>query len=112
DAVLEATQLPTEHLDDPRVQRVLGLAHQARGQWTQALAHFQHAGYDPLGLAPAMAWRVGWTTFARGEFTEVHALTERTRLKRQDTLDETRVLALAANAHWMIGDLRSLRKLA
>jgi ATP/maltotriose-dependent transcriptional regulator MalT/DNA-binding SARP family transcriptional activator len=112
DAVLAATQLPSEHLDDPRIQQVLGLAQLARGQWTQALTHFQHAGCNRHELAPALAWRVGWTAFARGEFTEVHALVQRTRLDRRDTVDETRVLALAASAHWMAGDLKSLRKMA
>lgn len=112
DAVLAATQLPAAHLDDPRIQRVLGLAQQARGQWAQAWAHFQRAGYDQQQLAPALAWRVGWTAFALGEFTEVHAVARRTRLQRRNTLEETRVLALVATAHWMTGDLRSLRKTA
>ena len=112
DAVLEATALPTTYLDDPRIQRVLGLAQQTRGQWAQAHTHFQHAGYGRHELAATLAWRVAWTAFARGELTEVHALTRRARLDRRDTLDETRVLALAANAHWMAGDLTYLRKLA
>ena len=112
DAVLEAVQLPTKYLDDPRIQRVLGLAQQTRGQWAQALAHFQRAGYDRHELAPTLAWRMTWTAFARGEFTEVHALVRRTQLDRRDTVDETRVLALAANAHWMAGDVVNLRKMA
>ncbi len=112
DAVLEATRLPTEYLDDPRVQRVLGLAQQVRGQWTQALAHFQRAGHNRHELAPALAWRVGWMAFTLGEFTEIHPVIQRTRLDRRDTVDETRVLALAASAHWMCGDIGSLRRAA
>lgn len=111
-AVLAATRLPAEYLDDPRVQQVLGLAEQVRGQWTQALAHFQRAGHDRHELAPALAWRVGWMVFALGEFAEVHAVTRRARLDRRDTVDETRVLALAATAHWISGDLGNLRKAA
>jgi len=110
DAVLQAAQLPAEFLDDPRVQRVLGLARQVQGQWTQALAHFQRAGHNSHDPAPALAWRVGWIAFALGEFTEVQTLARRAQLNRQDTLDETRVLALAATAHWMSGDLAGLRK--
>jgi len=110
DAVLQAAQLPAECLDDPRVQRVLGLAQQVRGQWTEALAHFQCAGCNQHELAPALAWRVGWIAFALGDFSDVKVLTRRAQLDRRDTLDETRVLALAASAHWMSGDLVGLRK--
>ncbi|MGH3696266.1 MAG: BTAD domain-containing putative transcriptional regulator [Pseudonocardiaceae bacterium] len=111
-AVLEATRLPSEYLDDPRVQRVLGLAQQVRGQWAQALAHFQRAGHNRQELAPALAWRVGWMAFTLGEFTEIHPVIQRTRLDRRDTVDETRVLALAASAHWMCGDIGNLRRAA
>jgi ATP/maltotriose-dependent transcriptional regulator MalT len=112
DAVLRADELPAEYLDDPRIQRVLGQAREVRGQWAQALQHFQRAGHDRDELEPALAWRMGVIAFARGEFEEVHALIRRTRLDRENTLDETRVLALAASTHRMTGDLISLRKMA
>jgi ATP/maltotriose-dependent transcriptional regulator MalT/DNA-binding SARP family transcriptional activator len=112
DAVLEAADLPAEYLDDPRIQMVLGQAQQVRGQWTQALQHFQRAGSDRQGLDPALAWRVGLITFAHGEFAEVQALTSRTRFDRDGTLDEIRVLTLSANAYRMVGDLVGLRRMA
>jgi ATP/maltotriose-dependent transcriptional regulator MalT/DNA-binding SARP family transcriptional activator len=112
DAVSQVAELPAEYLDDPRIQRVLGQAQQVRGQWVQALQHFQRAGYDRDELEPALAWRVGLIAFAQGKFDEVQALIRRTRLAREDTLDETRVLALAAHVHRMTGDLVSLRKTA
>jgi ATP/maltotriose-dependent transcriptional regulator MalT/DNA-binding SARP family transcriptional activator len=112
EAVLEATELPAEYLDDPRIQRVLGQAQQVRGQWAQALEHFRNAGQDRDELEPALAWRVGLITFSQGEFAEVLALTSRARLDREDTLDETRVLALTATTHRMTGDLVGLRKVA
>jgi ATP/maltotriose-dependent transcriptional regulator MalT/DNA-binding SARP family transcriptional activator len=112
DAVLEAAELPAEYLDDPRIQRVLGQAHQVRGQWAPALRHLQHAGLDRDEVAPALAWRVGLITFSQGEFAEVLALTSRARLDREDTVDETRVLALTAITHRMTGDLLGLRKVA
>lgn len=112
EAVLEASQLPTEYLGDPRVARILGQAHQVRGERAQALARFQCAGYDRQKIEPALAWRVGAIAFTRGEFAEVHAVIRRTRLDRQNTLDEVRVLALAATAHRMTGDLDNLRKTA
>jgi ATP/maltotriose-dependent transcriptional regulator MalT/DNA-binding SARP family transcriptional activator len=112
DAVLQAANLPAEYLDDPRVQQVLGQAQQVRGQWTQALQHFQRAGRDRDGLEPALAWRVGLVTFAHGEFAEVQALTGKTRLDREETLDEIRVLTLSASAYRMTGDLVGLRRMA
>jgi ATP/maltotriose-dependent transcriptional regulator MalT/DNA-binding SARP family transcriptional activator len=110
--VLLATDLPAEYLDDPRIQRVLGQAQQVRGQWAQALQHFQRAGHNQDELEPALSWRLGVLAFAQGEFAEVHALIRRTRLDREDTLDEIRVLGLAASAHRMTGDLVGLRKMA
>jgi DNA-binding SARP family transcriptional activator len=112
DAVLEATELPAEYLDDPRIQRVLGEARQVRGQWTQALQYFQRAGLNRDQLAPALSWRVGMIALVRGEFAEVQALTQRTRLDREDTLDEIRVLTLSASAYWMTDDLEGLQKVA
>jgi ATP/maltotriose-dependent transcriptional regulator MalT/DNA-binding SARP family transcriptional activator len=112
DAVLAAADLPAEYLDDPRIQQVLGHARLVRGQWAQALQHFRRAGQDKAELDPALAWRVGVIAFAQGEFDEVHTLIGRTRLDREGTLDETRVLALAASAHRMTGDLVGSRKMA
>ncbi len=112
DAVLEAAQLPSDYLDDPRIQRVLGQAQQVRGQWAQALQHFQRAGQDQGELEPALSWRVGLIAFAQGDFDEVHTVTGRTRLAREDTSDEVQALALSASAHRMAGDLVGLRKVA
>jgi len=112
DAVLEAAELPTDYLDDPPIHRTLGHAHQIRGHWAQALQHFQRAGIDRDELDPALCWRVGRIAFAQGEFAEIHALMRRTRLDRENTLDETRVLVLAATTFRMVGDLASLRRMA
>ncbi|HJT02736.1 MAG TPA: BTAD domain-containing putative transcriptional regulator [Pseudonocardiaceae bacterium] len=112
DAVLEAAELPPEYLEDPRICRTLGRAHQVRGHWAQALQHFRRAGLDHAELDPALSWRVGLIAFAQGEFPEIHALLRRTRLDREDTLDETRVLILAATTFRMVGDLPNLRSMA
>jgi DNA-binding SARP family transcriptional activator len=110
--VLQAAELPAKYLDDPRIQRVFGQAQQVRGQWRQALQHFQRAGQDRDELEPALCWRVGLIAFAQGEFDEVQALTQRARLDGENTLDETRVLALSASAYRMAGDLLGTRKVA
>ena len=59
--------------------------------------YFQRAGQNRDELEPSLAWRVGVIALARGEFKEVHALIRRSRLAREDTLEQTRVLALSAS---------------
>jgi tetratricopeptide (TPR) repeat protein len=112
DAVLEAAQLPAEYLDDPQICRTLGRAHQVRGHWTEASQHFQRAGLDHEELDPGLAWRVGLIAFAQGEFSETLALLRRARLDRENTVDEIRLLVLAATAYRMVGDLANLRRMA
>jgi ATP/maltotriose-dependent transcriptional regulator MalT len=112
DVVLAASELPPEYLDNPRIRLVLGHAHQVRGQWAQALQHFQRAGLDHNELESALSWRVGLIAFAQGEFAEVHSLMRRTRLDRENTVDETRMLVLAASAFRMVGDIASSRRMA
>jgi ATP/maltotriose-dependent transcriptional regulator MalT/DNA-binding SARP family transcriptional activator len=112
DAVLQATELPADYLNDPRIQRVLGQAQQVRGRWAQALQHFQRASRNRDELEPALSWQIGLITFAQGKFDDVQALTRRTRLDREDTVDETRVLVLSATAYRMTGDLAGLRRTA
>lgn len=112
DVVLEAAELPAEYLDDPRIRRLLGHAHLVRGHWAQALQHFQCAGLDQNELEPALSWRAGLIAFTQGEFAEVQALMRRTRLDRENTVDETRMLVLAASAFRMAGDMVSLRRAA
>lgn len=112
DAVLQATGLPADYLDDPRLHLVLGQARQVRGQWAQALQHFQRAIRHRDELEPALSWRVGSIAFAEGEFADVQAVVRRTQAGREDTLDETRVLALSASAYRATGDLAGLRRMA
>lgn len=111
-AVLLAEQLPAEFLDDPRIQQVLGQAQQVRGQWASAQCHFQRAGHGRDELDPALAWRIGLISSARGDFAEVHELARRARLDREDTLDEVRVLTMSASAYRMTGDLVSSQTVA
>jgi len=112
DVVLHALELPADYLDDPRIQLVLGHARQVQGKWAQALEHFQRTIRDYNELDPALSWRVGSIAFAAGEFTDVQVLVGRTRAAREDTVDETRMLALSASTYRMTGDLAGLRKMA
>jgi DNA-binding SARP family transcriptional activator/tetratricopeptide (TPR) repeat protein len=110
DIVLQAAQLPPSYVDDPRIQRLLGEAQQVRGQWAQAQQHFQRANYDQDKLDPALAWRVGLVAWGQGEFSNVHAVAQRTRSGQHDTADEVLLLALTGHAYRMTGDLTGLQR--
>jgi DNA-binding SARP family transcriptional activator/tetratricopeptide (TPR) repeat protein len=109
-SVLAAASLPSPYLDDPRIQRVIGHARQVRGQWAAAMECFRRAGKDRDELEPALAWRVGVIALGQGDFGEVLALLERTRLAGEDSGAEARLLALAASAYRMTGDFAGLRE--
>lgn len=112
DVLLHALDLPAGYLDDPRIQLVLGQTRQIQGKLAQALDHFQRAIRHRDELDPALSWRVGSIAFAAGEFTDIQLLVERTRVGRENTVDQTRVLALSASAYRMTGDIAGLRKMA
>ncbi len=110
-AVLAAAELPTTHLDDPRIHQLLGYARQVRGQWASALDHFQRTGVGQEELEPGLAWRMGLGCQARGEYQEALELYHRARLGQQDTADEARLLSWTASAHRMLGNYEQGREL-
>lgn len=112
DAVLEAAELPAEHLADERIQRVVGQAWQARGQWASAQECFRRAGDAHGELEPALAWRVALVAYGQAQFDEVLVVCARARLAAESTMDEVRVLSLAANASRMVGDYAGCREQA
>jgi ATP/maltotriose-dependent transcriptional regulator MalT/DNA-binding SARP family transcriptional activator len=82
DAVLAAADLVAECLDDPRIQRVLGRARQARGEWARAMECFGRANDTTAGadeLDPALAWRVAALAYMHGDFAEVLSIPGRLR---------------------------------
>ncbi|MDQ3153289.1 MAG: tetratricopeptide repeat protein, partial [Actinomycetota bacterium] len=109
DVVLEAAELPTEYLADERIQRVVGQAWQSRGQWASARECFRRAGDARGELEPALAWRVALVFYGQARFDEVLAVCARARLAAESTMDEVRVLSLAANACRMVGDYAGCR---
>ena len=112
DAVLEAAELPAEHLADDRIQRVVGQAWQALGQWASARECFRRAGDARGELEPALAWRVALVAYGQAQFDKVLAVCARARLAAESTMDEVRVLSLAADACRMVGDYAGCRERA
>lgn len=110
--VLEAAALPAPHLDDPRIQQVLGQARHVCGQWAAAQECFRRAGRDGERLEPGLAWRVGQIAMTQGDFAEVRAICARTDFAAGATADGAQLLALAATACRMTRDVEGLRELA
>lgn len=103
-AILEAAELPSGYLDDPKVQEVLGHARHVWGQWASARECFRLASDNTDELEPALAWRMALVAFAQAEFSEVLVLCDNARLDGENLADEARLLALAASAYRMVGD--------
>ncbi len=102
DAVIEAAELPHSFLND-KVRQLVGYAHQLRGLWASADAHFAALGSDLT--APALAWRKGLLAQVRGEFGAALEIYRQARLGREDSADEAFLLSWMATAHRMRGDL-------
>lgn len=107
DAVIDAADLPYGYLDD-EIRQLVGYAKQLRGLWASADAQFAAVGTDPT--APALVWRKGLLAQVRGEFGEALAIYRGARLEREDTAEESLLLAWTATAHRMIGQLDAARE--
>jgi DNA-binding SARP family transcriptional activator/tetratricopeptide (TPR) repeat protein len=112
ETVLRAAELAPGHPDDARFQQIVGEARQLRGHWAAAFASYQRAAGDRDRLPPELAWRIMAMLDMQAEFGQVPRLFDRVALGREDTLDESWVLAYAASASRMVGDHGNARRLA
>ena len=112
DAVLRAAELVPGHPDDARFQQVVGEARQLRGHWAAAFTSYQRAAGEGDRILPDLAWRIMAMLQMQGEFGQVPRLFDRVALRREDTPDESWVLAHAASAYRLLGDHANARRLA
>ena len=112
DVVLQTAALAPEHLDDARLQQVLGEARQLRGQWAAALDSYQRAGHGQEHLQPSLAWRIVMMLQMQGELAEIPPILDGVTMSGEDTVDEAWLLGQVATAHRLLGDLPNARKLA
>jgi DNA-binding SARP family transcriptional activator len=108
-AVLEVLELPADHIDDPRLQKVLGIALHVRGQWRAAESWLRRAAGSQAELPADLAWRLCALAFVKGDFHELRGLIERTRFDAGHELAQLRVLFFAACTHRAVGDLDELK---
>ena len=112
DIVLQAAELAPEHLNDNRLQEVLGEARQLRGQWAAAFDAYQRAGHGQERLEPSLAWRIVLMLQMQGELPEIPPILDRVVMGREDTPDEAWLLGQVAAAFRFLGDFTNAQKLA
>jgi ATP/maltotriose-dependent transcriptional regulator MalT/DNA-binding SARP family transcriptional activator len=89
--------------------QVIGHAHEVRGEWGAALACLQRAAKQVDGLPPALAMRIASMHYFSSAPAEALAVAEQCRLTGADPAAESRLLSVAASAHWAHGDLDASR---
>lgn len=103
-----AGRLPAE-LRTPQVERLVGEAHEIRGEWDDALRCFERAERGSGRLDPGHAWRVGMIHHLRGELDEALEAYGRGEPDRGEPRDAAFLLAWKAAAQWLRGDESACR---
>jgi ATP/maltotriose-dependent transcriptional regulator MalT/DNA-binding SARP family transcriptional activator len=112
EAVVEAGgALPDDHRD-VALDRLLGEAHQLRGDWDEALACLGRAAGDEGAIDAGLAWRIGLIHHLRGQLDEALAAYRRGRDDAGPSGDLALLHAWHASAHWLRGDADLCRTLA
>ena len=107
--VVEATALVPIELREPAIERALGEACLARGEWREALAAFARAVGPDGRLDAATAWRMGVVHGVRGAYGEALAIYARAEVDGSQPADEALLEAWIASAHAHRGDVEASR---
>ncbi len=103
--------LPAEHRD-AGVERLLGEAHQLRGDWDEALRCLGRAAGEQGAIDAALAWRIGLIHHLRGHLDAALEAYGRGREEAEPSADAALLHAWHASAHWLRGDAETCRALA
>jgi DNA-binding SARP family transcriptional activator len=112
EAVVEAGDAMPAADRDPALDRLLGEAHQLRGDWEEALACLESAAGEAGTIDAGLAWRIGLIHHLRGHLDEALAAYRRGREDPEPTGDVALLHAWHASAHWLRGDAQTCRALA
>jgi len=96
----------------PGPDRLLGEAHQLRGDWEEALARLESAAGEAGTIDAGLAWRIGLIHHLRGHLDEALAAYRRGRDDAEPSSDVALLLAWHASAHWLRGEAETCRALA
>jgi ATP/maltotriose-dependent transcriptional regulator MalT/DNA-binding SARP family transcriptional activator len=112
DLVVRAGQRLRNRPRDRAVERVIGQAHEIRGDWDEALACFERAAAPDGVIDAALAWRLGLLHHLRGELDEALAVYERGTVDGPQSRDAALLLAWKASVQWLRGDEHECRSTA
>ncbi|HET9344982.1 MAG TPA: BTAD domain-containing putative transcriptional regulator [Candidatus Limnocylindrales bacterium] len=107
--VVEATAVVPIEQRDGRIERALGEACLARGEWREALAAFGRAAGQSGRLDAATAWRMGVVHGVRGAYGEALAIYDKAEIDGTQPADEALLQAWIASAHAHRGDVDASR---
>jgi ATP/maltotriose-dependent transcriptional regulator MalT len=107
--VVEATGALPIGARNARIERALGEACLARGEWREALAAFGRAVGEDGRLDAATAWRMGVVHGVRGAYGEALAIYDRAEVDGTQPADEALLAAWIASAHAHRGDVEASR---
>ena len=112
EAVVEAGDATPAAQRDAALERLLGEAHQLRGDWDEALACLGRAAGPAGTIDPGLAWRIGLIHHLRGHLDEALEAYRRGHDAPEPSGDEALLYAWHASAHWLRGDADASRALA
>ena len=112
DAVVEAGDAMPAARRDAALERLLGEAHQLRGDWDEALACLGRAAGAARTIDPGLAWRIGLIHHLRGHLDAALEAYRRGDDAGEPSGDAALLYAWHASAHWLRGDAGACRALA
>lgn len=110
-AVVEAGDALHDSARDAALDRLLGEAHQLRGDWDEALRCLDRAAGSDAAIDPGLAWRIGLIHHLRGQLDAALAAYGRGRADAPSG-DTALLHAWHGSAHWLRGDADASRALA
>ncbi|HEY7565876.1 MAG TPA: BTAD domain-containing putative transcriptional regulator [Acidimicrobiia bacterium] len=110
--VLEACRALDANRRTPVIDRLLGEAQLAVGDWEGAKATLSRAAGEAASIDPGLAWRMGLALHLRGELQEAIATYQRGDLSTGSLEDQALLLGWWAGAVWLTGDIEESRRLA
>jgi len=112
EAVVEAGDALADAHRDAALERLLGEAHQLRGDWEEALRCFGRAAGSDGEIDAGLAWRIGLIHHLRGPLDAAVEVYGRGREGDEPSADAALLHAWHASALWLRGDADGSRRLA
>ncbi|HEX6698585.1 MAG TPA: BTAD domain-containing putative transcriptional regulator [Solirubrobacteraceae bacterium] len=112
EVVVEAGAALSDDHRDVALDRLMGEAHQLRGDWDEALACLGRAAGAEGAIDAGLAWRIGLIHHLRGQLDEALAAYRRGRGDAGPSGDLALLHAWHASAHWLRGEADLCRTLA